>query len=217
MRWGLERLLQCRQQGIGVHRLLHRFRHTVDPVPDGRKVAAELFHEGDELCDLLLGQQIDLEIELSALFRMAGLSVLGDQNGGSHQKGSEAHGPLKPRERWRIERLSSEARRQEIRADPEGGETQKQIEGAWPTDLSRDPLDAPLVFTDIAFDTRLQCSQRCDVLLVVFRSDLPFRTDCPAHAVPTESGCGWKGSPRGKRPVAGPCGTQTPQVVAPWI
>jgi hypothetical protein len=167
-----------------VDRLLHRVRHPVDTVPNARKVSAELLHEGDEFCDLLLGHQVDVEVELSPLFRVAALSILSNQNGRSHQKCNEAHDPLKPGERGRIECPYSKGGRDQIRGDPEGRETQKQIQGVRPPDLSRDPLDTPLVFTDMPLGASMQCRQRFYIFVAVVRSGLPF-VQVRACAVPT--------------------------------
>ena len=132
---------------------LHRFCDLIDPVADTRHVASKLLDELDELRDFLLRKQIDLQLELRALFRVTRLSVLCDENRRSHEKGAETDEPLKPLERRRVEGSYAKARREHIEPDPRRTKRQNEIEAMRPTELRGGVLDAALVRADASLGT----------------------------------------------------------------
>ena len=90
--------------------LLHGLGNLVDAIADGRHVAPQLLEERDDLGRLLLGQEVDLEVELRPLFGVLGLPVLRDEDDGPHEERSEPDEALQPDEGRRIERPRTQMR-----------------------------------------------------------------------------------------------------------
>ena len=64
------------EDGPGIDRALHRLRLGVDSISYHRHVAPQLFQELDDLRRLLLGVEVDLELERGTLLGVELLSVL---------------------------------------------------------------------------------------------------------------------------------------------
>ena len=73
-------LLESFQDSMGIRGSLHGLRLRVESVFDRGNVPAQLFHQSDQLGDLLFCQQVDLQIQLCPSLRQKCLPVLRNQH-----------------------------------------------------------------------------------------------------------------------------------------
>jgi hypothetical protein len=98
--------------------LLHRGGLRVVPVGDIGKIAAQLFHQGDEFGDFLLGQQAHVQVQLGPLLRQLALAGLGNQDDDRGQQGAEPHEALEPNKRSGVEGCDGQAGGKDIEEHP---------------------------------------------------------------------------------------------------
>ena len=83
---GRDIILETGDDSLRIHGFRHGIRDEIDPVAHARQVAPELFDKRDQLGDLLLGDQVDLELQVAPLESSLGLSILCRKHHGGDEK-----------------------------------------------------------------------------------------------------------------------------------
>lgn len=116
---------------------------------DHREVAAQLLDEVNELRYFLLGEKIDLQIQVFAFLRHLGLAALGNQHHGGSKQGNKGEQPLQPYERRGIDRMTRETKLNRIEPDPAAYDRQQHQDVCGSGDETADALQTPLRQTGV--------------------------------------------------------------------
>ena len=84
------------------------------PIPHHRQILSELLDQMDQLGDLLLGDQVDLQIQMGALLGDPRLSPLADEHDRGRQQRDQGQHTLQPLKGRRIEGSEAELCAQQI-------------------------------------------------------------------------------------------------------
>jgi hypothetical protein len=157
-------LLEDRADHLGVDGTGHRVGDGVFAVADVREVSPQLFHERDELGDLLLGDEVDLKIENGPVFGVPSLTILRGQDHGGRDEGRKADEALKPLKRWRVEGAQVQARREHVVSHPDRGDRDDEVHRVRSADGFGQSLHQPLMFIDARFGLGIKREHRFEVL-----------------------------------------------------
>ena len=119
-------------------------RLRVFPVAHHRQVAPQFLQQVDQLGDLLLGQQIDLQVQMRALLGELRLAILRDQHHRGSEHCHEREEALQPGEGRRIEWLRAATQEHQIHDDPGRHEHQQGNDIAGPRHQTARPLKPQL-------------------------------------------------------------------------
>ena len=165
----IQLFFQCIQDCVGIGGFGHGLGFGVVAVPNTRNVPAQFFHQGNDFGNLLLGQQIELQVKLSAALGETRLAVLRDQDNYCQQ---QAAGRDQPGEKWkrrRVERGEIGVIGRDIQKDPSSNRGNDDTQKQRASEKRRDALNQPLMGTDIAFAPRMKRGNRLNMLADMIR------------------------------------------------
>ena len=96
--------------------LLHRGGVRIVAVGDIGRITAQLFDQGNECGDFLLGQQAHVQVQLGPLLRQLALAGLGNQDDDGGQQGAEPHEALEPNKWSGVEGCDGKAGKKTLRS-----------------------------------------------------------------------------------------------------